>query len=285
MSVAEAPAVADPAAGLVPGLPVGPELGGQLLFSNYRNTQQAIATQAATAIHNLWTQMIDPAKFNDTWTRLDPVVSGIVDTHYGMTAANAAEYYGTSRVLADNPAVRVPGVTLDPAYLAKEISIMGEAQFYHYLKDNEPDAAAAMTRDGLAGTGIRLVMNGGRDTITQAAQNDPLAKGWERVIEPGACSFCAMLAGRGTVYKASTVDFRAHDHCHCVARSVFVGQESVNSGLSAEWAKATKGTHGAAARAAWDKHWSGKNVESIGRPAQETAHERPGHAAIGGKRK
>jgi hypothetical protein len=271
-------------AGLVAGLPVGPATSAQLLLSHYRNTQQTIAQQAALAIYNLWMQIIDPAHFSETWTRLNPVVNGIIDTHYDMTAANAAEYYGASRVTAGNPAARVPGVTLDPAYLNKETNIMGQGQFYHYLKENDPETASAMARDGLRGTGVRLVMNGGRDTVTQAARNDPLARGWERIIEPGSCSFCAMLAGRGGVYKASTVDFRAHDHCHCVARSVFIGQASVNAGLSDEWAKATKNKHGADARAAWNQYWSDKNVEPIERPATEAQGPGPGNAALTGQR-
>ena len=43
------------------------------------------------------------------------------------------------------------------------------------------------------------------------------AVGWHRETRPGACDFCRMLAGRGGVYKESTVRFAAHDDCGCVA--------------------------------------------------------------------
>jgi len=263
----------------VPGLPVSPETSTTLLLAHYRNTQQTIAQRAAIAIHNLWMQLIDPAHFSDSWKRYNPVVNGIIDTHYNMTAANAAQYYANSRVVAGNPHFQVPGVRLDQAYLDKMTNMMGQGQFYHFLKEESPDVASGMARDALRGAGTRMIMNGGRETVTQAASGDHLAKGWERVIEPGACGFCAMLAGRGAVYKASTVDFRAHDHCHCVARAVFIGQESINQDLSDQWARVTKGKRGAAARAAWDTHWSSHGNERSTN-AKEPTEVRPGHAAI-----
>lgn len=268
----------------VQGLPVSRAVSSQLLLAHYRNTQQSITDRAALAIVNLWMRLIDPTRFSETWSNYNPVVNGIIDTHYNMTAANAAQYYAASRVVAGNPHITVPGVSLDQDYLNKVTNMMGPGQFYHFLKDNEPDAASTMARDSLRGAGTRLVMNGGRDTVTQAATGDHLSKGWERVIEPGACGFCAMLAGRGAVYKESTVDFRAHDHCHCVARAVFIGEESINLDLSDDWGRVTKGKHGAEARSAWNQYWENRNVESIPTAAEKPPEIREGNAAIPGKR-
>ena len=264
-------------------LPVPEADRPQLLLAHYRTTQQAIATRAALAIVNLWMRLIDPSRFSETWSRYNPVVNGIIDTHYEMSAANAASYYSAARTVAGWPYGSVPGVTLDSGYLDKMTNMMGQGQFYHFLKDNEPDAASAMARDSLRGAGTRLVMNGGRDTVTQAATGDHLAKGWERVIEPGACGFCAMLAGRGAVYKESTVNFRAHDHCHCVARAVFIGEESVNSGLSDQWAEATKGTRGKAAIAAWNNYWESRHGTAITTAAEKPTEAGAGHAPIAGE--
>ena len=270
----------------VPGLPVSDALAGDYLLTNYRNTQQQIATRAATAIDNLWNRMIDPERFSDTWTAYNPVVNGIIDVNHGMTAANAAQYYSLSSTVNGNPYYAVPGVNLDQDYLNRETNMMGPGQFYHFVNGgNDPVTASGMARDALRGAGTRLIMNGGRQTVTQAASLDDLAEGWERVIEPGACSFCAMLAGRGAVYKGSTVNFRAHDHCHCVARAIFKGQESINGDLSDQWAQATKGKRGKNARAAWESHWSSHNVEPKLSTAEEPKTARPGNAAITGKRK
>jgi hypothetical protein len=264
----------------IPGLPVSSAMGTQILLNRYRSNQQAIAARVALAVANLWNRFINPASFNDSWNQLEPLLTGIVTSYYNATAADAAQYYSASRVVAGNNYLNVPGQLPDEAYINKVLNIMGPGQFYHYLKDNPEDNAATMAADGLRGSATRLVMAGGRDTITATTPQDPVAKGWERVIEPGACSFCAMLASRGAVYKESTVDFRAHDHCHCVARAVFEGQKSVNQDLSQEWAKVTAGTRGKAAVAAWDQHWSDRNVNTgVNGTAQATTENGAGHAA------
>jgi hypothetical protein len=238
------------------GLPVGRTASGQLLLSNYRNNQQTIAMRVAVAIQNLWLSIINPAKFDESWRTMNPIANGIVSTHLDMAAADAAQYYVNSRVMAGYPHISVPGLMADQDYINKVVNIMGRGQFYHFLKEQDEASASSMASDALRGSSTRLVLNGGRDTIVRTAGADPIATGWERVIEPGACSFCSMLAGRGGVYSEASVNFRAHDHCHCVGRPVFRGQASINQDLSIKWGEVTKGYRGAAARAEWDKYWS-----------------------------
>jgi hypothetical protein len=256
----------------VPGLPPSRAASSAILLSRYRSTQATIAERVANAIVGLWNHVINPAKFAETWEQLNPVVQGIIETHYQMSAAEAAQFYANSRVLAGFPAVHVPGKDLAADYLDRVVQSMGQGQFFHYLKEAEPDQASTMARDGLRGAGTRMTLLGGRDTITQAAVNDPVADGWERVITAGACGFCSMLAGRGGVYSEKSVNFRAHDHCHCVARPVFQGQKSVNADLSEAWGEVTKGHKGAAARAAWETYWSSHGGPESGSP--ETATEK-----------
>lgn len=62
-----------------------------------------------------------------------------------------------------------------------------------------------------------------RDTILTNRQRDPQAAGWRRVAS-GGCNFCQMLAGRGAVYRESSVRFASHPSCHCTAQPVFKGQ-------------------------------------------------------------
>jgi hypothetical protein len=271
-------------ASLVPGRPVPPQIGGQILLQQFHKTQQAIGQRASRAITGLWDQHIVPVSFMDSWERIYPLVNAVTSSHYDMSAANAAQYYLHSRALTNSAPIPVPSAEPDSAYIKNVNGMMGPGQFFHYLKEAEPDQASVMARDSLSGATSRIALNGGRDTITAVASSDPVAQGWERVIEPGACSFCAMLAGRGSVYKAGSVNFRAHDHCHCVARPVFAGDKPINADLGDEWAIATKGKRGAAARAAWDEYWKAKNVESITGPAQESAVTRSRNAAIGQQR-
>jgi hypothetical protein len=256
----------------VSGLPVGRTVSGQLILQRYQVNQQHIATRVAVAIHNLWLRIITPAVFEQSWETLNPIANGIISTHYEMAAADAAQYYTMSRIIAAFPHIDVPGLQPDEEYINRVVNAMGLGQYRHFIKNYSPEDSSAKAQDALRGASTRMVMMGGRDTIVRAAKIDPVAHGWERVIEPGACSFCAMLAGRGGVYSEATADFKAHDHCHCVARPVFAGQKSVNADLSEEWGRATKGTRGAAARAAWDKYWSSRGEhQGTQNPTEEGA--------------
>lgn len=267
----------------VPGLPVPAAASGAILLGRYGRNQKLIAARAALAIYNLWMRLIDPAHFSDGWKTLGPMINGIIASHYAVTAADAAEYYANARVVAGYRHMHVPGQEPDMTYIGKVTDAMGPGQFFHFLSgDQTPDVASTMARDGMRGAGTRMVMMGGRDTVTHAAHIDTVATGWERIIEPGACGFCAMLAGRGAVYKESTVDFRAHDHCHCVARAVFHGQESANDDLSSEWGTATAGYRGKAAIREWNKYWEARNGGNQG--TAESPEEGSGTAAIAEER-
>lgn len=247
----------------VPGLPVPRALSLVALGYAYRKRQMAIADQTQRALANLWSQQIDPSHFADSWQRLNPLAYGIVRTHYDATAADAASYYQTTRVMADLGHRPVPPVELDAQYAQRVMNSMSAGTFFHQVKEVDSQEASDIASRALQGASTRLVLSGGRETIATTAGIDPDAQGWERIVEPGSCGFCAMLAGRGGVYKSSTVDFRAHDHCRCLAQVVFKGQESANKDLSDQWASVTRGRHGAAARAAWDKHWEGRHDNPI----------------------
>ena len=81
----------------------------------------------------------------------------------------------------------------------------------------------------------RAVLNGGRNTIRASAKRNTRATGWRRVSDGQPCAFCAMLVGRGPVYKTETVGFRAHGFCGCTAEEYYgpiddwepTGQEQV----------------------------------------------------------
>lgn len=70
-----------------------------------------------------------------------------------------------------------------------------------------------------------------RDTILGNRSRDPEAVGWKRLANPGACGFCRMLAGRGTVYRSRTVRFASHANCYCSAVPVF-GKHDVGEPVS-----------------------------------------------------
>src|SRR4249919_2676587 len=169
----------------VPGMPLSAEMSGQVLLHSYSQAQQSIAMRAAMAVVGMWNRMISPDHFNDGWKMLGPLINGIISTHYEATAANAAQYYVHSRVISGFDHMTVPGQNPDMSYIDHVTDAMGPGQFYNLLPDHDAELASGMARDALRGASTRMVMMGGRDTVTHAALIDPVARGWERLIEPG----------------------------------------------------------------------------------------------------
>lgn len=168
-------------------------------------------------------------------------------THYfgKASAAGAASSYETERKAAG-----VPGLftaRLAPAAPLEKIdrSVRWATQD---LWLPEPDVEA--TRSKLTGVIEKNVLDTGRHTTLNAVHLDRMAKGWAREPEPGACSFCALLATRGAVYKSEqSGGFRSHDHCRCICVPVFNAYEP--SAQIREWQQiykeSKKGVHGPAA--------------------------------------
>lgn len=85
-----------------------------------------------------------------------------------------------------------------------------------------------------------------RDAMIEAAMGpDARIIGWQRVAEPGACSFCRALATRGAVYAtegsaiATQKGRRYHTRCRCTVLGVadeFSQRRSIKAG-QAEWAR------------------------------------------------
>jgi hypothetical protein len=237
--------------------------------------QHAIAQRVLSSIQSLWMRIANPQQFSDSWRTLEPVIQGIIDTHYQMSAADASEYYGMSRAVAGFYGGPIPGSPIDQSYLSHMTSIMGVGQFFHFLdKGSDAVTSSAQARDMMCGSAVRIVMNGGRNTVTRAAARDDVAAGWERIVEPGSCSYCSRLAASNGIHKTESDAFQAHDFCECLARVVFRGQESANAGLVSDWQRETAGRSGKAAVKAWDQYWSdinGSKGNSGGEPEAQTA--------------
>ena len=91
---------------------------------------------------------------------------------------------------------------------------------------------------------------------------------WARVVHPGSngpCGFCAMLAGRGPVYKTQgTAAFAYHYGDRCTVVPVFTSRswpgKKAAAGYAATYDKVVRGKdlHGAEARSAMDRALRGK---------------------------
>jgi hypothetical protein len=135
-----------------------------------------------------------------------------VIVRYGpAAAAAAADWYDEERA-ALRPRQRFHALTAPlPAQLGTDqLVVWGLGPVYAAV----PDWDAALHL--LVGGTQKRIVSPARETVQQSAIEDPAARGWRRVVAPGECDFCQMLAGRGGVYTEKSARFETHDHCRCV---------------------------------------------------------------------
>lgn len=80
-----------------------------------------------------------------------------------------------------------------------------------HLFEGDPAGMTAYLRGALA----KWISEPTRMTIIESVDADPIGYGWQRVVRPGGCKFCQMLADRGGVYTRKSVWFAAHNNCNC----------------------------------------------------------------------
>lgn len=195
---------------------------GRRLTEAHRLAQARLAALVTQQMLAAW-PLLDPTDIDATVPRWLSVSAPIVRAQHQNSAQLAAGYLRAFR------AAELGTATGAPISVADRIPV---EQVTTSLTVTGPVAMKVATGNGaaipadtafvrLAGAAQRLALDGGRSTITGHIRSDPKALGWARAASGRACSFCAMLAGRGPVYSTDTVSFRAHDHCHCQAEPVY----------------------------------------------------------------
>src|SRR6476646_8711181 len=228
------------------------------LTTDFQQKQGAVGDYIKNAIRAMWDQHINPDEFSASWKDLGPMVKTLIAQYFDASAANASDFYRNMTVVHGLPFPRVYPARFSGKHLERMTGSVANGSFYHQLntKGAEPGSASGVARNTLSGAGARFALNGARNTVINAVARDPNALGWERLIEPGACSYCAAQAVKGP-FKPGNTGFRAHDYCSCLALPVLRGATlNPNAKLRDEWNRITGTFTGKEARAAWDKYWS-----------------------------
>ena len=157
----------------------------------------------------------------ERWLRTTmPIIAG----QRVQSARLAANYVATFKALeigtASVPVVLAEAVPAEQ--LVTSLTVTGPTAVKRHMRI-DPTTARAMEigQSMSARSAMRHVLDGGRDTITASVERDSQALGWARATSGRPCSFCAMIASRGPVYKGSTVKFQPHDGCACTAEPVY----------------------------------------------------------------
>lgn len=173
-------------------------------------------------------------------------VPGLVDTFGNANAVAAIDYYNAQRMIALNV---VKGVSTVPraAYknTARRATRRAAAQTKSYVATmpkfdtaSQVDSVinygmklfstggAAAATDGVSNAMTRITASFNRDTILYNSALDPQVVGVQRVAEPDACAFCAMVAF--DQYGSARVSGYAadyHNNCRCSIETLYAGDK------------------------------------------------------------
>lgn len=132
------------------------------------------------------------------------------------------------------------------------------------------------TEDRMVAAFTRLALQGGRQTVVDAVQEDRQARGWARETRGDCCYFCAMLASRGAVYKnehtagreanakfTGAGEFKFHNNCHCVAVPVFGAFEKTAEARAwtRQWHDLRRDLGRSPSLLEWRQHFEGRTTD------------------------
>lgn len=188
--------------------------------SQFRLANQSLVALALRDLEVFWSALdVDgsPILVRDALLDFFPELLSV----YGDTAAVlGADYYD---ILRDVP----PSASSFAALLADptdpEVAKADARWALGPLFKSEPDPVQAFK--DLTGVTQRLVLQPGRDTISNSVYRDPVRTGYARIpTGPTTCKWCVMLASRGAVYgsaaSAGAEGNRYHGDCDCVPTPV-----------------------------------------------------------------
>lgn len=229
---------------------------GEALTRIHRRRQLAVRAAGVSDLSRMW-RGVDPTDLSTTMPTFVVAATVAVDARHQQSHSVAARYFRQFRTVEQisgpapdiAPAVRVPDDVIQAQVRGAALSGVVNAR----RRGFSPSAAAANGFVKVAGTVTSLILDGGRQALMSGVSRDEQVEGWQRVTADEPCEFCLMLAMRGPVFSASTVDFEAHDHCGCMAEPVYQGSAStpVVERLRDEWHRVAEGLSETEAAKAW----------------------------------
>lgn len=223
--------------------------------------QIAIRAQLLQDTVKLW-PLLDPKRLDETFPGWLRAMRLLMDTYHGQSAVAAGKFYRSMRdhaIQASTPSSLIKlAPKPDDQWLTRAFGFSGPGMLRNDVA--RPGTALSMT----LGTASRIALDGGRTTVLNTVQHDPVAVGWYRVTDGQPCAFCALLASRGIAYKSEkSADFQAHNHCGCSAAPAFSrDQQLPASSLDAQriYRERGKGPALVAFRKAWDEYQTAQSA-------------------------
>lgn len=272
----------------------------QTLAEQHQAGQEALVSLIPAVLREAW-PLLDVHDIKGTLPNFVAAVRAIVQRYGSASAFASLNSYRAQRSAAGIVG-SAPSLTIAPLPAEKVIEdAVGWATADLYGPVTADTVQAA--QDRLSESVSQLVLDQGRTTVIDAVRKDTAAKGWVRVTEQGACSFCIMLALRGAQYHRDSFDesnvkfkdhaviaelrrdgidlggkgdFKAHNNCRCHVEPIFTAYEpsARMREMDRLWKDSTKGRTGKDARVAFRQAVEGRPVtgSSGKKPSKPKSH-------------
>lgn len=205
-------------------------------IDKFRRLQITNANQVNALIRREWAAL-DVGDIDAGRARVIERVSQRVSLLRGVGARQADAFVVGMRELArvGSGSVVLADASLGAAGV-ESLEIAGPISFKQRVGKGVIDEVAFLAaRDQMMAEARKIIMQAGRDTVQLSSDANRRSIGWRRVSDGNPCTFCAMLVGRGPVYKsiASTqgtverlgrsgdYELIYHKHCGCTAVEIF----------------------------------------------------------------
>lgn len=200
---------------------------GRRLTEQHRILQRRLAALTVAQMRQLW-RLLDPENLPASSEDWLTATVAMIERNHAASAALSARYFVQFRQteVRDGAFQLPPAPILNREQATTSLTVTGISRVAEGKTAVDTAAAAA----------VRLVLNGGRGTLVDAVEADPVALGWIRVTDGDPCAFCALLASRGPTFKSrGSAGFQAHDSCACTAEPVY-DRNTEWPGRNREWA-------------------------------------------------
>lgn len=190
------------------------------LTQRHRAQQLVLRRAVRAEFERLW-PALDFGRLDESFPALAVRVAALVARRRETSAGLAAEYLRLFRREAGvRGQVRVVfAEQVGPAELSAVLHSTSVAPVKAATaRGTDPASAMSAALSLASGATVRLVLNGGRDTLARSAVADPASSGWRRVLGGGGCDYCRERAG---VRMTDSTVFEAHGSCGCTAEPIY----------------------------------------------------------------
>lgn len=197
-------------------------LGTRELTVMHRRQQLALRKVTIAQMEQLW-PALDWVRLDETYPGFAADVAALVTKNRKTSSGLSAAYLRAFRVASGlSGDVRIVVPPLAPAQFTTSLrvsSLVAAKKSAARLVPVETAMTNALTL--ASGEMVRLVLNGGRETINQTLRNDDEARGYRRIVGSGACDFCVTVGGSGSRVYSVEADFDVHAKCGCTSEPVY----------------------------------------------------------------